>query len=68
MKPGDIIYLKKKRKHAEKQYKHHPHTVRAGESMYSIAQFYGIRLKSLYKMNHMSPDNSIHVGQQLRVY
>lgn len=68
LEAGDIIYLKKKRKHAEKQYKHHPHTVRAGESMYSIAQFYGIRLKSLYKMNHMSPDNSIHVGQQLRVY
>jgi LysM repeat protein len=43
------------------------HTVKAGESMYSIAQYYGIRLKSLYKMNHISPDESIRVGQVLRV-
>lgn len=66
--PNEIIYLKKKRKHAEKVYKNRPHIVRAGESMYSIAQFYGIRLKSLYKMNHLEPDHDIRVGEVLRVY
>lgn len=65
---GDIIYLKKKRKHAEKQFKNRPHVVKAGESMYDIAQKYGIRLKSLYKMNDLPEDYQIRVGAVLRVY
>lgn len=68
LKAGDIIYLKKKRRHAEKAYKNRPHTIKVGESMYDIAQKYGIRLKSLYKMNHLSPDYQIKPGSQLRVY
>ncbi len=64
---GDIIYLEKKQKRASKVFKGKPHIVKVGESMYSIAQLYGIRLKDLYKMNHMSPDDSIVVGQQLKV-
>jgi LysM repeat protein len=35
--------------------------------MYSIAQSYGIRLKNLYKMNHMSPDDDLHIGQGLKL-
>ena len=65
--PGEIIWLKKKQKRADKEFKNRPHIVRAGESMYSIAQYYGIRLKSLYKMNGISPDESIRVGQRLKV-
>lgn len=65
--PGEIIYLKKKQKKAEKVYKNRPHVVKAGESMYSIAQYYGIRLESLYKMNDLNPDYSIKVGDRLRV-
>ncbi len=65
---GDIIYLKKKRNKAEKKYKHTPHTVRSGESMYSIAQLYGVRLKSLYDKNGMTPDYEIKVGDKIRVY
>ena len=64
---GDIIYLQKKQKKASKVFKKRPHIVKAGESMYSIAQMYGIRLKNLYKMNHMEPDDSIVAGQQLKV-
>ncbi|WP_314125770.1 glucosaminidase domain-containing protein [Segatella maculosa] len=65
---GEIIYLKKKQKKADKVYKNRPHIVKAGESMYSIAQRYGIRLKSLYKKNHLSPDYQARVGDTLRVY
>ena len=68
LKEGDIIYLKKKRTKATKEYKHRLHTVRNGESLYSIAQLYGIRLSSLYKKNHLLDDYSIRVGDQLRVY
>ncbi|MEE1121371.1 MAG: LysM domain-containing protein, partial [Prevotella sp.] len=63
-----IVYLEKKRTKADKSFKRRPHIVRAGESMYSIAQTYGVRLKSLYKKNNMSPDHSIHVGDKIRVY
>ena len=64
---GEIIWLKKKQKKAPKDYKDRLHYVRAGESMYSIAQKYGIRLKNLYKMNHLSPDHQIRVGEGLRL-
>lgn len=65
---GDIIYLKKKQKKAEKKYKHVPHIVKKGESMYSIAQLYGVRLKSLYDKNKLSPDYQIKIGDKIRVY
>ena len=67
LKRGDIIYLKKKQNKAPKQYKKRPHIVQSGESMYSIAQKYGIKLKKLYKMNHLSPDFTIYPGARLRV-
>ncbi len=65
---GDIVYLAKKRSKADKAYKKVPHVVAADESMYSIAQMYGIRLKDLYKKNNLSPDYTIAVGDELRVY
>lgn len=64
---GDIVYLKKKRTKAPKDYKHRLHYVKAGQSMYAIAQLYGIRLKSLYKMNNLAPDYQIKVGDALRL-
>jgi LysM repeat protein len=67
LKPGEIIWLKKKQKKAPKEYKDRLHYVRAGESMYSIAQKYGIRLKSLYKMNNLSPDYDLRIGDELRL-
>lgn len=65
---GDIIYLKKKQKRADKEYKGIDHVVQPGESMYLISQRYGIRLKRLYKMNKLSPDYQLRVGDRLRVY
>lgn len=65
--PGEIIWLKKKRTKAPKEFKNIQHVVQPGESMYTIAQKYGIRLKSLYKLNRLSPDYSIQVGDRLRL-
>lgn len=66
---GDIIFLKKKRTRADKSFKNRPHRVLAGESMYSIAQKYGIQLKSLYKKNHLDPHTYvIKQGDLLKVY
>lgn len=64
---GDIVYLKKKAKKAPKSYVDRLHYVRAGESMYSISQLYGIRMKNLYKMNNMTPYDNIVIGQGLRL-
>ena len=49
LQPGDIVYLEKKKKKADKPY--YDHVVQIGESMHSISQHYGVRLKSLYKLN-----------------
>ncbi|MBR4920504.1 MAG: glucosaminidase domain-containing protein [Prevotella sp.] len=67
LEEGDYVWLQKKRRNAPKEYKNRPHIVQAGESMYTISQKYGIRLKYLYKMNDLAPDYQIQVGDALRV-
>ena len=67
LRKGDIVYLKKKRKKAPKQYKRRPHVIKPGESMYLVAQRYGIRLKSLYKMNHLDPEVPVSIGTKRRI-
>lgn len=67
LQPGEIVWLKKKQSKAPKEYKHRVHVVRQSESMYTIAQAYGIRLESLYKLNRLTPDYEIRVGDQLRL-
>ena len=67
LEEGEYVWLKKKRRKAPKEYKKYEHTVQVDESMYSIAQHYGIRLKNLYKINHLSPDYVISVGDKLKV-
>lgn len=64
---GEVIYLKKKQKKAEKKYKGQYHVVQAGESMYSISQRYAIRMKYLYKRNKLSTDYQLQVGDKLRL-
>lgn len=56
LQSGDIVYLKKKNKKAAKG--NAVHTMSVGESMHSISQKYGIRLKNLYKMNRMDSNSS----------
>lgn len=67
LEQGEIVWLKKKRRKAPKEFKNRPHQVVTGESMYSIAQKYGIRLKNLYKMNDLPPEYMIQVGDRLRI-
>mgnify|MGYP006278287489 CR=1 FL=1 len=50
LKPGQMVYLEKKRR---KSKEHEYHLVEKGETMYSISQRYGIKLKRLYKMNDL---------------
>lgn len=63
--PGDIVYLKKKKKRAADPMM--AYVIKEGDSMHSISQMFGIRLKSLYKMNLKSPDYVPEVGEPLRL-
>lgn len=66
LKAGDILYLEQKNRRADKE--HIVHVLRAGESMYSISQKYGVRLKNLYKLNKMEADSPApEVGTILRL-
>lgn len=49
LKKGDLVYFQKKKSKADKPY--YEHVVQVGESMHSISQLYGIKVKNLYKMN-----------------
>lgn len=65
---GDIIYLKKKRKGASKDFKHNPiHIVEVNQSLHDISQLYGIRLESLCKLNGWDEPQAVEVGDILRI-
>lgn len=65
LQKGDIVYLEKKRKKADKPY--YDHVVQIGESMHSISQKYGIQVKSLYKMNKKQKDYIPEEGDVLKL-
>ena len=67
LEEGEIVWLKKKQNKAPKNYKGRLHYVKNGESMYSISQLYGIKLKKLYKINGLPLTYQIRVGDALRV-
>jgi len=49
LSPGEIVYLKPKKRKGSVPY----HVVQPGETMWSISQMYGIKLKHLYRKNHL---------------
>jgi LysM repeat protein len=61
--PGQIIYLQPKRDRAEAGREFHD--VTPGETMHSISQKYGIKLKSLYELNRMAHGEEPAAGQRL---
>jgi LysM repeat protein len=62
---GDIVYLEKKKKKADKPY--YEYVVKIGDSMHRISQRYGIRLENLYKMNKKNSDYVPTEGDVLRL-
>ncbi len=62
---GTAIFLQKKRnKAATKNLKH---KVRKGETLWSIAQKYGVKLKKVYKRNKMSYGEMAAVGEVIYI-
>ncbi len=58
--PGTRMYLQPKRRKAAVGYKYH--TIKPGENMYIISQKYGIKLKSLYKINNSEYNREPEIG------
>jgi LysM repeat protein len=67
LKGGDIVYLTAKKRKAEKALKGKYHIVEKGESLYTIAQKYGIKVKALYKANRITDGFNLIEGQYLRI-
>ncbi|MFI5203504.1 MAG: glycoside hydrolase family 73 protein [Flavobacteriales bacterium] len=61
IKAGDVIYLQPKRNKASEAF----HQVKAGETMRTISQLYGVKLKKLYKKNNMERGTEPEVGATL---
>ena len=59
--PGQRLYLQPKRRKARGPF----HIVKKGETMKSISQLHGVKLKQLYKKNNMRGWEEPVVGQQL---
>ncbi len=62
---GEKVYLEKKRRKADKEYKNY--TVKQGDNMRMISHVYGIKLKNLYKMNKMPEGVQPETGKVLRL-
>jgi len=62
---GEIIYLEKKKRSYRGGQEYHK--VREGETMESIAQLYGLRLKSLYAKNRMPKNSATFPGVKLSI-
>lgn len=64
-KEGEPVYIRQKGKRAANGKL--IHTVQDGETMHSISQTYGIRLKNLVNINRRPADSSLRAGQQIRL-
>lgn len=60
---GQLLYLQPKRLKAEAG--NDFHTIKEGETMYSVSQLYGIRLRTLYERNRLDEAVEPPVGSEL---
>ncbi len=58
---GQKLYLQPKHRKAKEP----THIVKKGETMHSISQLHGIKLKNLYKKNNMKPNEQPKIGDTL---
>ncbi len=65
LKPGTVVYLEKKKKRfygTDKTY-----TLTNEDTIYSVSQKFGIRLKNLLKLNSITEDKLPKIGQTIKL-
>lgn len=60
---GTLIYLERKKSRADRE--HRTYVVKKGDSLWSISQQFGVKMRSLANRNHLSQDNPLSVGMTL---
>ena len=65
LKQETPVYIQKKRKRFRGKKKYH--TVQVNETLYDIAQLYGLRLDKLYEKNKMSVGSEAAVGERINL-
>ena len=65
LEKGDRVYLEPKRNNYRGDRKYH--YVKEGETMYDIAQIYGIKLEKLYDKNRMPPNSQPAEGERITI-
>jgi len=60
---GTELYIQPKRNRAEVNHK--VHVVEKGETLYTISQLYGVKMKSLYRKNRIIPGNEPADGDKI---
>ncbi len=63
LQAGSIVYLQSKRGSAPRR--NDFHVMKQGESLWSVAQWYGVRLNALYRKNRMDRGDQPKPGQQI---
>jgi hypothetical protein len=61
LRASELVYIEAKKNKSSTAY----HQVKVGETMQGISQRYGIKLRKLYRMNHMKPGTGATPGHTL---
>ena len=60
---GTLVYLERKKSRADRE--HRTYVVKKGDSLWSISQQFGVRMKPLANRNRLSDENPLTVGMTL---
>ena len=60
---GTLVFLERKKSRADKE--HRTYVVKKGDSLWSISQQFGVRMKPLANRNNLSDENPLSVGMTL---
>lgn len=60
---GEVVYLQPKRNNAKEEF----HTVQQGETVRDISQKYGVKMKTILKLNGLTESDFPTAGQKLKI-
>ena len=63
--PNEVVYIERKKKRWEGNARHH--ICREGETAYAVAQSYGIRMRSIERLNDLKKNQTLEKGRQIRI-